>query len=47
MEPTESQINYLEQLIEEFFNKNELIKFVRTGTTSNRTTGLYFTYFIE
>ncbi|WP_415328600.1 toll/interleukin-1 receptor domain-containing protein [Clostridium perfringens] len=47
IELLESQINYLEQLIEEFFNKHELIKFIRTGTTSIRGTGMYFTCFIE
>ncbi|MBP1888622.1 hypothetical protein J2Z53_000201 [Clostridium moniliforme] len=47
IELTESQINYLEQLMEEFFNNYELIKFTRTGTTTITTTGIYFTCFIE
>lgn len=47
IELMESQINYLEQLIEEFFDKHELIKFVRTGNTSITTSGMYFTCLIQ
>lgn len=43
----ESQINYLEQLVEEFFNPHDLIKFIRTGNTSITTSGMYFTCMID
>lgn len=47
IELNEIQINYLEKLMEEFFDKYNLIKFTRTGSTSITTTGMYFTCFIE
>ena len=47
IELTESQINFVEQLIEVFFNKHELIGLIRTGTTSFRGTGVYFTCLIN
>lgn len=47
IELMESQINYLEQLVSEFFEPHDLIKFIRTGNTSITTSGMFFTCLIE